>query len=160
MENDLEIPGIAGRVRIEPGFWTGPKLFINGERVKTRFGFGKRTFTTPSTDGGTVEGSFKAQMWTVHPPIEVAGKVYSTGENPPTWLGALAVVPPFLLMIANLATTGGSGILVVVLILMANLGLLRTSLSNGAKAGLIVLVSTAILWVTSIIGAAILATVD
>jgi hypothetical protein len=120
------VPGVSRRVTIaRPGMWTGARVYVDGQLAQ-RGSWGKWLLT--GDDGRQIAVRVGEDLTG---PVLTAGKErIAFGPRIPAWLGVLAFVPLFLLVIGGAlgGAVGATGTVV-------NRGIARLPISNGSKAG-------------------------
>jgi hypothetical protein len=142
----LHIPGTTGRVELVPDMWWGRSyLTVDGSKAPSA---GKRAFTLQGTDGLPVVATLgRTTMFASVPPVEVNGETYAAVEPPPVFVRVIALLPMFLGPFGGLV-----GALVAVIAIVANLRIAGSSLSTGAKSGVMLAVAAAayVIWFVSV----------
>jgi hypothetical protein len=128
---DMTIPGVAGTISTQYGFWSGYRFTIGGQRVKPH-GFPRR-LTLPGADG-PIEAKLKGGWLSAHPVLIVGGAAFSTGPVAPRVQRILAVLP----LAAFLLVQGALGALLAVGGTAINMGIVRSERPGGAKVALMV----------------------
>jgi hypothetical protein len=147
---DLNIPGVAGSVSTEYGFWSGYKFRVGGERVKPH-GFPRNRLSLPGTEG-PIEAKVKGGLFRAHPALVVGGTEFSTGAPTPRVQQALALLP----LAGLLLIQGALGFLVTFGGIVINMGIVRSERSDRAKIGLMVATLIAVVVIDLVIAVALL----
>ena len=141
----LNIPGTTGRVELVPDIWWGRSyLTIDGSKAPSA---GKRAFTLQGTDGRPVVATLgRTAVFASVPPVEVNGETYVAVEPPPVVVRVIGMLPIFLVTFGGLV--GG---LVAVIAIIVNFRIAGSSLSTGAKSGVMIAVAAAafVIWLVS-----------
>lgn len=146
----IAVAGVPGAVTVDVNAWTGKRrLFINGAEVPTKRG----RFDFPGPNGTPIQGVIKPmKFWETYPKVEVNGVAYATGQEAPTGLKVLALLP------AVLFAGGAIGVLCGFAAILVNFVVLRSGASKGAVAaacvGTLVIGALVLLVVAGAIGLA------
>lgn len=127
----ISIPGVAGVIETESSFWAGYKFFVEGQRIKPR-GFARNKLTFPGVSG-TLEAKIKGGLFRAHPILVADGKEYTTGPPTPGGLQALALLPALSILVFQ----GLLGFLLAFGSVAVNMGIIRSTRTNGVKAALL-----------------------
>lgn len=142
----LDIPGTTGQVELVPDIWWGRSyLTIDGSKAPSA---GKRAFTLQGTDGRPVVATLgRTAMFAPAPPVEVNGETYVAVEPPPVLVRVLGMLPIVLVTFGGLL-----GALVAVVAIIVNFRVAESSLSTGAKSGVMIAVAAAAYVIWLVIG--------
>jgi hypothetical protein len=142
----LDIPGTTGHVELVPDIWWGRSyLTVDGGKAPSA---GKRAFTLQGTDGRPVVATLgRTAMFAPAPPVEVNGETYVAVEPPPVAVRVLGVLPILLVTFDGLL-----GALVAVIAIIVNFRVAGSSLSTGAKSGVMIAVAAAAYVIWLVIG--------
>ncbi len=137
MQTDpIVIPGVAAPVSVVSPLAGRPQVLVGGQQAHH---MGRNVFALPGHGGQVVEAKVRARPVDPYPQLTVNGQQYTTGPKVPIGLQIVAGLP-ILLFIGGLI-----GILLGFAALLTNMFVLRSRLSSGAKVGLVIGVSAAVL---------------
>lgn len=128
----ITVPGVTGDIVTTYSFWTGYKFFVEGQPIKPH-GFPRNKLTFPGL-AGPLEAKIKGGLFRAHPILVVGEKEYTTGPATPGRLQALALLPVLSILILQ----GALGFVLAFGAVAANMGVVRGTATNGAKAALMV----------------------
>lgn len=141
----LSIPGTTGQVALVPDVWWGRSyLTVDGSKAPSA---GKRAFTLQGADGRPVVATLgRTAVFASVPPVEVNGESYVAVEPPPVVVRVIGMLPILLVTFGGLL-----GALVAVLAVLVNFRVAGSSLSTGAKSGVMIAVAAAayLVWLVS-----------
>lgn len=141
----LSIPGTPGQVALVPDVWWGRSyLTVDGSKAPSA---GKRAFTLQGADGRPVVATLgRTAVFASVPPVEVNGESYVAVEPPPVVVRVIGMLPILLVTFGGLL-----GALVAVLAVLVNFRVAGSSLSTGAKSGVMIAVAAAayVVWLVS-----------
>ncbi|MFD6448514.1 hypothetical protein ACFWEJ_25665 [Promicromonospora sp. NPDC060204] len=133
----LTIPGTTGQIALVPDIWWGRSyLTVDGSKAPSA---GKRAFTLQGTDGHPVVATLgRTALFASVPPVEVNGETYLAVEPAPVVVRVIGMLPILLVAFGGLL-----GALVAVLAVIVNFRIAGSSLSTGAKSGIMIAVAAA-----------------
>ena len=141
----LSIPGTTGQVALVPDVWWGRSyLTVDGSKAPSA---GKRAFTLQGADGRPVVATLgRTAVFASVPPVEVNGETYVAVEPPPVVVRVIGMLPILLVTFGGLL-----GALVAVLAVLVNFRVAGSSLSTGAKSGVMIAVAAAafVIWLVT-----------
>ena len=147
----MTIPGVAGTVETaEASAFSGPSFTVNGEKLKPK-GLLRSKIDLPAQDGGTKEARIKGGALRAHPSLVVDGQEYHSGPPTPPLLQGLALLPILGLVIIQ----GALGFLLVFGGIGANMAVIRSDRSEGAKLGIIIATGVGVIAVCIILAVAV-----
>jgi hypothetical protein len=124
-------------------WWGRSYLTLDGSKAPSA---GKRAFTLQGTDGRPVVATLgRTTVFASVPPVEVNGETYVAVE-PPVVVRVIGMLPVLLVAFGGLL-----GALVAVIAIIVNFRVAGSSLSTGAKSGIMIAAAAAayMIWLVS-----------
>lgn len=123
----LTLPGVAGAITVEQGFWSGTRFHLDGVRLQPR-GVLRNRLELPTRHGPLV-AKVKGGLFRAHPVLVVERVAHRTGPPTPRSLQVLAAAP----FVGLLLVQGLLGALLAVVGTLTNQRIVRSERSHGSK---------------------------
>ena len=118
---ELSIPGVVGHLTIEQVPLKGPRLAVDGQRLKPR-GFPPDHVTLPGEDG-PIEARLRSRILHPHPVVSIGGTDYPTAPPVPKPLLVFMLAP----LLGLILVQGVLGVVLVLLGVQVNQSVLRAA---------------------------------